>query len=87
MRFSRIIIPTEKKNGGQEYVDFRTRSLIAHTSKILPKTLACMLESKADSFLGRDQDEFRNDCGTRDATATMQVLCERNLEYNASLPS
>ena len=51
--------------------------LVAHASKILLKILAHRLESKAELFLC-----FRKGCGTIDATAVMQVLCERSMEYN-----
>jgi len=69
-----IIIPTEKKNGAQECMDFRTISLISHASKLLRNILARMLESKAESFLELDQYDFKRGCGTRDAIAAMQVV-------------
>jgi len=40
------------------------------------------LESKAESYLGRDQYGFRKGCGTRDAIAAMRELCDRSLEHN-----
>jgi len=64
-----------------ECTDFQTVSLIPHASKILLKILALRLESKAESFLGRDQYGFRSGCGTRDATAAMQVVCQTNLKF------
>jgi len=62
-----IIIPIEKKSGAQECVDFRTISLVSHA-------LTRRLESKAESYLGRDQHGFRRGCGTRDAIAAMSVM-------------
>jgi len=77
-----IIIPIEKKSGVQECVDFQTISLISHASKIVLKILTRRLESKAESYLGRDQYGFMRGCGTRDAIAAMRVLCDRSLEHS-----
>jgi len=75
----------EKKSGAQECVDFRTISLVSHASKIVLKILTRRLESKAESYLGRDQNGFRRGCGTRDAIAAMRVLCDRSLEHNSKV--
>ena len=77
-----IIIPIQKKSGVQECVDFWTISLVSHASKIVLKILTRRLESKAESYLGRDQYGFRRVCSTRDAIAAMRVLCDRSLEHN-----
>jgi len=51
-------------------------------SKIVLKILTRRLESKAETYLGRDQYGYRRGYGTRDATAAMRVLCDRSLEHN-----
>jgi len=53
-----VIIPIEKKSGEQECVDFRTISLISHASKIVIKILTRRSESKAEPYLGGDQERL-----------------------------
>jgi len=77
-----VIYPIDKKCGAQDCGDFRTISLVSRASKIVLKILTRRLESTAESYLGKDQFGFRKGRGTRDATAALCVLYERNLEYN-----
>jgi len=49
-----ILFPNEKKCGVEECVDFRTITLILHTSKILLKILTYHLKSKAEFRLEKD---------------------------------
>ena len=76
-----VMIPIEKKANAVECEDYRTISLISHTSKIVLKILTKRIEAKAKCFIGQDQFGFRKGCGTRDAIGVMRVLCERSLEH------
>jgi len=79
--FTRVImIPLQKANA-VECEDHRTICLISHASKMMLKVLTKRIESKANSFIGRNQFGFRKGCGTRDAIGVMRVLCEGSLEH------
>jgi len=77
-----VIIPTEKKSGAHDCIDFKTISLVLHASKIVLKILTRRLESKAELFLERDQYGFQKGRETRDAIAALRVMCERSLQHN-----
>jgi hypothetical protein len=76
------MIPLPKKLNAVDCADFRTISLIAHTSKILLKIINNSLQAKADMFLGNTQFGFRKGCGTREAIGVMRTICERSLEHD-----
>ena len=76
-----VMIPIPKKANAMDCADYRTISLIPHTSKILLKILTNRIQSKADMLLGRTQFGFRKGCGTREAIGVMRTICERSLEY------
>ena len=77
-----MIIPTHKKHGAQDCIDFRTTSLVSHASKIVLKILTRRLESTAESYLGKDQFGFTKGRGTRDAIVALYALYERHLKHN-----
>ena len=49
-----VMIPIEKKIGATDGSDFRTISLICHTSKIILGILKKRITSKADEYLGEE---------------------------------
>jgi hypothetical protein len=67
-----------KKPQATKCSDHRTISLIAHTAKIVAKTLR-RTETKIEGVLGEDQFGFRRGKGTRDATGMMRIIAERTL--------
>jgi hypothetical protein len=76
-----VMIPIPKKANAVECYDYRTISLISHTSKILLKIINNRIQSKADMVLSKTQFGFRKGCGTREAIGVMRVICERSLEH------
>ena len=64
--------------------DYRTISLIAHTSKVIAKILRRRIEKKIEDVLG-DQFGFRRGKGTRDAVGMMRIIAERTLEIDDEL--
>jgi len=57
-------------------------SLIAHTAKIIAKTLRRRIEKKIEDVIGEDQFGFRRGKGTRDAVGMMRIIAERTLEID-----
>jgi len=80
-----IVIPIPKKVNAVDCADFRTISLISHTSKIMLKILTKRLEAKAEGIISKTQFGFRRGCGTREAIGVMRTLCERSLEHGNDL--
>ena len=54
-----IMILIAKKPNAKKCSDFKTISLISHTSKIMLRILTKHATSKAEGFLGEDQIKFR----------------------------
>jgi hypothetical protein len=80
--FTRLaMIPLSKKNNAVRCSDFRTMSLICHTSKIMLRVLTKRLDTKAKHLLGRNQFGFVKGYGTRDAIGIMRSLCERSFDH------
>jgi hypothetical protein len=59
--------------------DCRTISLLAHTAKILAKTLRRRIENKIEDILGEDHFGFRRGKGTRDAVGMLRIISEQTL--------
>jgi len=59
-----------------------SHSLIAHTAKIIAKTLRRRIERKIEAVLGEDQFGFRRGKGTRNAIGMMRIIVERILEID-----
>ena len=60
------MIALKKKTKATKCSDYRTISLIAHTAKIITKTLRRSIEKKIENVLGEDQFGFRRGKGIRD---------------------
>ena len=79
-----ITIP--KKTNAKKCEDYRTISLIPHSSKIILKTIYDRIyKKKIDACLGWDQFGFRSGMGTRDAIGTLRVIIEKSIEFGKSL--
>src|SRR6218665_3525325 len=78
-----IMIPIKKKTNAMMCEEYRTISLLTHSSNILLKVIAKRLQTKAeaDKCLGEDQFGFRKGRGTRDAIGALRMLKERSLEH------
>jgi hypothetical protein len=59
-------------------------SLIAHTAKIIAKTLRRRVDKKIEDVLGEDKFGFRRGKGTRDAIGMLRIS-ERTLEIGEEL--
>jgi len=79
------IIALKKKTQAKKCSDHLTISLIAHTAKIIAKTLIRGIERKIEDVLGQDQFAFRRGKGCRDAIGMMRITVERTLEIGEEL--
>ena len=76
------MIALKKKTKATKCSDYRTISLIAHTTKIIAKILRRRIEKKIEDVHGEDQFGFRRGKGTRDAIGMMRIIAERTLEID-----
>ena len=84
--FTRVRMkPIPKKAGAQKCGEYRTLSLISHTSKVMLNILKDRLENKIEAHLGEDQFGFRKGRGTRDAIGALRILGERSIEVDKEL--
>jgi hypothetical protein len=70
------MIALEKKPKGTKCSDHHTISLIAHTAKIVARTLRRRIERKTEDALG-DQFGYRRGKGTRDAIGMLKIIPEQ----------
>jgi len=77
-----IIIPIPKKATADKCNEFRTISLMAHAAKILVKIICTRIESIVEKELSDDQFGFRRNKGTREATLSLRILIEKQIEFN-----
>uniref|UniRef100_A0A8D9FJ87 Craniofacial development protein 2 n=1 Tax=Cacopsylla melanoneura TaxID=428564 RepID=A0A8D9FJ87_9HEMI len=73
-------IPIPKVNKAQNCSDFRTISLISHTSKILLILIKQRISDIIERNLSETQIGFRNGKGCRDAITGLRILLGKSLE-------
>jgi hypothetical protein len=76
-----VILPIKKKPNAMECKEYRTLSLICHSSKIMLRILTRRLERIAESYISPSQFGFRKEKGTREAIGILKTICERSLEF------
>ena len=81
-KFHSKFIP--KKDNAKECSNYRTITLISHTSKVMLKTLQARFQQYVNQELPDVQDGFRKDRGTRDQIVNMcQIIGKaRELQKN-----
>lgn len=75
-----ITIP--KKGNASDCSNYRTISILSHTSKILLNIVKTRLKGKIESQLGDDQFGFRREKGTREAILALKQILERRIDVN-----
>ena len=76
-----IFIPLFKKGDKKDCGNYRTISLISHTSKIMLKILQKRLEGFLNKELPEEQAGFKRGRGTRDHIANLRRIMERQREF------
>ena len=70
------MIALKKKPQATKCSNHRTFSLIAHTAKIVAKTLRRRIKRKIKDVLGKNQFGFRRGKGTRNAIGMLRIISE-----------
>ena len=78
-------IPTPKKPKAIECGNYRTISVMSHTTKLLLKVLLNRLKSSIHQEINECQYGFMPDKGTRNAVFVLKNLAERCIEVNKNL--
>ncbi|KAI5752717.1 hypothetical protein M8J77_019728 [Diaphorina citri] len=77
-----IFITLPKVNKAKHCSDFRTISLISHTSKILLQIIKQRINNIIEDNLSETQMGFRQGKGCRDALTLMRLLLEKHVDKN-----
>ncbi|KAI5700378.1 hypothetical protein M8J77_008043 [Diaphorina citri] len=80
-----IFIPLPKKNKAKHCSDFRTISLISHTSKILITLIKIRINDIIESHLSESQLGFRRGKGCRDGLSGLRIILERSIEMKKDI--
>ena len=76
-----VFIPIPKKGNAKEWSNYRTISLISHTSKVMLKILQARLQQYVNRGLPGVQAGFRKGRGTRDQIANVHWIMETAREF------
>ena len=72
-----VFIPIPKKGNAKEYSNYRTITLISHTSKVMLKILQARLHQYMNCELLDVQAGLRKSRGTRDQIASIHWIIEK----------
>ena len=72
-----VFIPIPKKGNAKECSNYRTVTLISHTSKVMLKILQARLQQYVNHELPDVQTGFRKGRGTRDQIANIHWIMEK----------
>ena len=75
-----IFVPIPKKGAVLQCCNYRTISLISHSSKILLKIIAKRMAIKLNEEIAEEQAGFRPGKGTRDQIMNLKMIVEKNRE-------
>ena len=76
-----VFIPVPKKGNAKECSNYRTITLISHTSNIIPKILQARLQQYVNCELPDVQAGFREGRGTRDQIANIHWIIKKAREF------
>ena len=80
-----VFIPILKKGNAKECSNYRTISLILHASKVMLKILQARLQQNVNRELSDVQASFRKGRGTRDQTANIRWIMEKENEFQKNI--
>ena len=76
-----VFIPIPKKGNAKECSNYRTITLISHTSKVMLKILQARLQHYVNRELPDVQAGFRKGRGTRDQIANICFIIEKAIKF------
>ena len=71
-----IFLTLPKKSKAQSCTEYRTISLMSHTTKLLLKVIEQRIVKKIDNEVSRLQSGFRTESGTREGIFNLRTVCE-----------
>ena len=74
-----LIITLHKKSNLQLCQNYRTISLISHSSKVMLKVILNRLKPQAVEIIAEEQAEFRAGRSTTEQIFNLRILCEKYL--------
>ena len=80
-----VFIPIPKKGNAKEYSNYRTITLISHTSKVMLKILQARLHQYMNCELPDVQAGLRKSRGTRDQIANIRWIIEKAREFQKNI--
>ena len=80
-----LIITIPKKGNLQHCQNYRTISLISHSSKVMLKVMLKRLVTQAEKIIKEEQAGFRAGRSTTEQIFNLRVLCEKYLQHQQEL--
>lgn len=80
-----LIIPLPKKGNLRQCQNYRTISLISHTSKIMLRVILNRLKKEAEEQLAEEQAGFRAGRSTVEQIFTCRIMMEKHLQHQRDL--
>ena len=80
-----LIITLPKKGNLQLYQNYRTISLISHSSKVMLKVSLNRLKPQAEEIIAEEQAGFRAGRSTTEQIFNLRILCEKYLQHQQNL--
>ena len=80
-----LIITIPKKGNSQLCQNYRTISLISHSSKVMLKVILNRLKLQAEEIIAEEQAGFRAGRSTTEQIFNLRILCEQYLQHQQNL--
>ena len=80
-----LIITLPKKGNLKLYQNYRTISLISHSSKVMLKVILNRLKPQAEEIIAEEQAGFRAGRSTTEQIFNLRILCEKYLQHQQNL--
>ena len=80
-----LIITLPKKGNLQLCQNYRTISLISHSSKVMLKVILNRLKPQAEEIIAEEQAGFRASKSTTEQIFNLRILCEKYLQHQQNL--
>ena len=80
-----LIITLPKKGKMQLCQNYRTISLISHSSKVMLKLIFSRLKPQAKEIIAEEQAGFRAGKSTTEHIFNLRILCEKYLQHQRNL--
>ena len=80
-----LVITLPKKGNLQQCQNYRTTSLISHSSKVMLKIILNRLTPQAEKIIAEEQAGFRAGSSTTEQIFNLRILCEKYLQHQQDL--